>query len=479
MKKRTKIVCTIGPACEDVVTLEKMVEAGMNVARLNFSHGTHENHALLIKNLREVSSKTGEPIALLQDLQGPKIRVGKMPDEGVEMVNETEVVFDTAQKEYTPGVFPLDYEELHQFVKPGERLLIADGKLETQVTRVEGTKIYANVIAGGVVSSHKGINVPDTTLTVRAMTEKDKQDAHFGVEQGVDFIALSFVRTKEDILELRELIANAEKELGVESPSPIKIIAKIERREAVDNIESLFEVVDGIMVARGDLGIEILGAQVPVIQKRLITLARAHAKPVIVATQMLDSMENSIRPTRAEVSDVANAVMDHTDAVMLSNESATGKHPVETVTIMSQIISEAEQSEYDNVSRDESLSRSTDTETVLGEVARVLAERAGAKAIVAASWTGTIARMISSHRPELLLLVSTPHERVMRQLNLSWGIQPFVLPETKSVDTLVETSLENIMHSNWVQAGDEVICVSGTPGVPGQINRLEVKVIGQ
>lgn len=477
MPKRTKIVCTLGPACENIETLEKMVAAGMNVARLNFSHGTHENHAMLIKNIREVSKKTGEPVALLQDLQGPKIRVGKMPDAGVEIVNGTEVVFDTSIKEYVGTAIPLDYEVLHTFMKTGERLLIADGKIETQVTRVEGTKIYATVVAGGFVGSHKGLNVPDTTLAVRAMTEKDKQDALFGVEQGVDFIALSFVRSKEDILELRELIENHAKTLVQKETTPIQIIAKIERPEAVKNIESLLDVVDGIMVARGDLGIEIRAAEVPIVQKQIIKMALKHAKPVIVATQMLDSMEQNIRPTRAEVSDVANAVIDHTDAVMLSNESATGKHPVEAVTIMAQICEEIENSGYDNLDFGESQTDSVVVESVIGEVSRLLAERTAAKLILACSLTGKIGRIISSHRAEFPLLVVTPSTRVQHQLNLSWGVTPFVVAEYATSEEIIDAAIEQIKQVGAVQTGDEIIVVSGTPQKPGEINRLEVKNI--
>lgn len=477
MFKRTKIVCTIGPACENVEILEKMVHAGMNIARLNFSHGTHENHAMLIQNVREVSARTGEPIAILQDLQGPKIRIGKMPEEGIEIKNNTQVIFDTSISEFKNGVIPLDYSELHQFVKKGERILVSDGTIETQVIGVKGTQITATVVAGGIIKSHKGMNVPDTTIGARALTEKDKEDARFGVEQGVDFMALSFVRSKDDVLELRKLIQQYEKELKIKNTSPIKIIVKIERREAVHNIEELFEVVDGIMVARGDLGVEIRAAEVPIIQKRLITLALERAKPVIVATQMLDSMQESIRPTRAEVSDVANAVIDHTDAVMLSNETATGKHPVETVEIMSQIIEEIEKSEYDHLDPNKVDYEEGETESVIGGLSRILAERSHAHLILAASLTGHIGRLISSHRPEVPVVVATPFERVRHQLNLSWGLIPFVMEEHQNSDDLITASLRLAKESNWAAPGDEIIIVSGTPGEPGKVNRLEVHTL--
>ncbi len=477
MIKRTKIVCTIGPACESVDILEKMVHAGMNVARLNFSHGTHENHAMLIEHIREVGQKTGEPIAILQDLQGPKIRVGILPAEGIELEENTEVVFDTALKEYTNKKIPLDYDVLHTFVKAGEKLLLNDGKFETKITRVQGTQIFAQVIAGGILTSHKGINVPDSTLKIRALTEKDKADALFGVQQGIDFMALSFVRTPEDVIELRKHLEICEKKVGKKSEAKIKIIAKIERREALENIEEIFEVVDGIMVARGDLGIEVRAEEVPLIQKKLIALALKHSKPVIVATQMLDSMQDNIRPTRAEVSDVANAVIDHTDAVMLSNETATGKFPVQTVETMAKIVQEVEQSEYDNLRSSGSGLSPRETESAIGEISEVLAERLHAKLIVASSMSGKIGQIISAQRPQIPLLVVTPFERVLHQLNLSWGVIPFFLPMHNRVEDIISASLEVVKENAWALPGDEVIVVSGVPGKSGEVNRVEVRVM--
>jgi len=479
MKKRTKIVCTLGPACESAATIKKMVAAGMNVARLNFSHGTYDNHALLIDRVRAAAAATGEPVAVMQDLQGPKIRVGVLPAEGVELKSAATIVFDTALNEYAGGAIPVDYHSLHEYLAPGERLLLNDGRVETTVAAIAGTQITAFVKNGGVITAHKGINVPDSRLTVSALSAKDKEDVRFGVEHGVDLIALSFVTGAKDILDLRFLIKQYETELGIKPEQPIRIVAKIERGEAVKNIGEILEVVDGIMVARGDLGIEIPAAAVPLAQKQLIDAALAAAKPVIVATQMLDSMQENPRPTRAEVSDVANAVIDHTDAVMLSNETATGKYPVETVETMREIIEEAEKSAYDNLRLREHQGRRQRVDDVISEMSRLLAEDIGARVILAASISGETARLISRYRPELPVVVATSTERVRRQLNLSWGVVPFVLVPCRTIEELVERSLMYLKERRIVKSGDKIIVVAGEPvGQAGHVNLLEVREVG-
>ncbi|MBI5728402.1 MAG: pyruvate kinase [Candidatus Magasanikbacteria bacterium] len=478
MPKRTKIVCTIGPACESVETIAKMVKAGMNVARLNFSHGTYENHYQLLKNIRQVAKAADEPVAIMQDLQGPKIRVGILPPEGVVLKVGEMVAFDTAVLDHAEGVIPIDYAELHHYLKPGERLLLNDGRIETKVVRVSETRVNAEVIVGGVLTSHKGINVPDSTLTVRAMTEKDKEDLRFGVVHEVDYVALSFVRSPDDILDARYLIKEYEEEMGLHPVQPIRIIAKIERHEAVENIEAILDVADGIMVARGDLGVETPAQEVPLVQKRLIDAALAAAKPVIVATQMLDSMQENPRPTRAEVSDVANAVIDHTDAVMLSNETATGKFPVETVTTMAEIIEKTEASHYDNLAMREHSAEEQQLADIMSELSRLLAERVKAKLIVTASVTGTTARLISRYRPELPIVVGAESVRVQRQLNLSWGVLPFVLTRPSSIEELTERSIVYLKKKKIVARGDEIIVVAGEPvGQVGHINLLEVREV--
>jgi pyruvate kinase len=478
MNKRTKIVCTIGPSCESKELLEKMVLAGMNVARLNFSHGTYENHTMLIENIRAVAEKTGEPVAIMQDLQGPKIRVGLLSEEGVVLTEGESIVFDTSLKEYTEKVVPIDYAELHNFLKKDERILLSDGKIEVKINSVEGTQIDTTVVVGGTIFSHKGMNVPDSTLVIRALTEKDKADAKFGVEHGVDLMALSFVTSPEDVLDLRFVIKEYEKELAIESDQPIRIIAKIERNEAVERIDEILDVVDGIMVARGDLGIEIPAATVPIVQKTLIDKALEYAKPVIVATQMLDSMQDLPRPTRAEVSDVSNAVMDHTDAVMLSNETATGKYPVVTVETMAQIIVEAEKSAYDDLPMREYHGKKQQVDMVISGMSRLLAEEVQASLILAASISGGTGRLISRYRPELPIAVATNSERARHQLNLSWGIVPFILPSCRTIEELVQRSVVYLKKEKMVDSADKIIVVAGEPvGQAGHVNLLEVREV--
>lgn len=478
MQKRTKIVCTIGPASEKIETLTKMVKVGMNVARLNFSHGTYDNHKVLIDNIRKVADKTGEPVAIMQDLQGPKIRVGLLPEKGINLKSGEMLKMDTSIMDYDNGVVPIDYSDLHKYVKKGEILLLDDGRIETKIVRVSGAQIDVEVIVGGVLSSHKGINVPESKLKIQALTEKDKADARFGVEHGVDLMALSFVTSAEDILDLRYLIKQYEEELKIKNQQPIRIIAKIERAEAVKNIKEILEVADGIMVARGDLGIEIPAEEVPLVQKTLIDLALSKAKPVIVATQMLDSMQNNPRPTRAEVSDVANAVIDHTDAVMLSNETASGNYPVETVETMNKIIKEAEASVYDDLVMREHFVNRKKIDDVVSQLSRELAEDVDAKLILSASISGETGRLISRNRPELPIVVGTDSERIRHQLNLSWGVMPFKLLPCKSIEELVERSMAHLKKAKIIKSGEKIVVVAGEPvGHAGYVNLLEVREV--
>jgi pyruvate kinase len=447
------------------------------VARLNFSHGTHADHAELVQLVRQVALERQKPVAIMQDLQGPKIRLGVLPEEGIQVVQDTVLTLDTSQATYTKGKpLPVDFDKLHTFIKPGERLFINDGRVECRVENVAGTVITMTVVVGGLLTSHKGINVPDTALFVRALTDKDKEDLVFGVKSGVDFVAVSFVTGPEDVIDVKYLLKQAEIDLKLPKTEPIRVIAKIERHEAVDRIEAILSVADGIMVARGDLGVEVPPQQVPLLQKKLIEAALHAGKPVIVATQMLDSMQDNPRPTRAEVSDVANAVFDHADAVMLSNETATGHYPIQTVRMMSSIVSEAEASSYDNlVIRDYGEKRSVDD--VVSKMSRLVAEEIDAKGILAASLSGDTARRISRHRPELPIFVATASERVYRQLTLSWGVESFVLPECKSIEELVERSLVSLKEHALVATGDKIIIVAGEPVGEGHVNLLEVREI--
>ncbi|MCC7522238.1 pyruvate kinase [Candidatus Uhrbacteria bacterium] len=465
MKKRTKIVCTIGPASQEVEMLTKLVEAGMNVCRLNFSHGTHENHAELIARIRKVSETTGEPLAILQDLQGPKIRVGDLPEEGVQLVAGKTIVFTSGEGDI-PKKIPVTYPNLHEDVKTGQRLLLDDGLLEVTVKSVKDKDVTCTVVTGGKLTSHKGLNLPETETKISAITDKDKEDIKFGVEQGVDWIALSFVRSAEDIKQLRELIGEKE----------IRVIAKIEKPQAVEKMDEIIAEVDGIMVARGDLGIELPAERVPVIQKQLIEKCLEAGKPVIVATQMLDSMIRNPRATRAEISDIANAVIDHTDAVMLSGESASGSHPVEAVTTMAATIVETEKSSYDDVPVKVRLGKSS--EEAMTNIASILGRASNAKAIVVCSLSGRSARLVSRYRPELPIYAATPDARVLRQLNLSWGVRGLSVGKAASVPELVEQALSSLKKEKNISSGDEVIIVAGEPlGESGHINLVELRKV--
>ncbi|KPJ85803.1 hypothetical protein AMJ57_01680 [Parcubacteria bacterium SG8_24] len=478
--KRTKIVCTIGPASNDPATVRKMIRAGMNVARLNFSHGTHEDHAKMIAMLRQVSQETGEPVAILQDLQGPKIRVGKLPEEGVMLEEKKEVVFTTDPKAKLPKM-PVDYPSLHIDVRTGDKLLLDDGLIDVRVTKVIGQDIICEVVHGGKLTSHKGINLPTATLSTPAITVKDMKDLKFGVAQGVDWVALSFVRNAKEIYDLRYMIQNYEKELGIEEEhgrQPIRIVAKIEKHEAIRSIDEIVEAVDGIMVARGDLGIETPAEELPLIQKMLIDKCLAAAKPVIVATQMLDSMIRNPRPTRAEVSDVANAVIDHTDAVMLSGETATGKFPVDVVATMARIVHETESSRFDDLDPDFDPSQRQTIEEAISGVGNILARGIKARLVLVASLTGNTGRIVSRYRPELPILVATDNERVRNQLNLSWGVVPFVLPRCGSVEELVDRSIGHLKKNKMIKKNDKIIIVAGSPvGVAGGVNLVEIRDI--
>ena len=454
------------------------MKAGMNVCRLNFSHGTHEEHAELIGRIHDVRERMGEPLAILQDLQGPKIRVGELSKDGVTLTKGQTVVFSTEDKVKASHI-PLTYTLLHEDVKPDDILLLDDGLLSVRVKKVQGRQISCEVMNGGLLTSHKGLNLPTATLKIPAITDKDKDDVKFGVSQHVDWMALSFVRNAKEIYDLRYLIKSFEDEQGEKHPfrgHPIRIIAKIEKHEAVKNIDEIIEAADAIMVARGDLGIEMPAEDVPLIQKDIIEKCLTAAKPVIVATQMLDSMIRNPRPTRAEVSDVANAVIDHTDAVMLSGETASGKYPVEAVQMMATVVTEAEASKYDRLDASHLLKERMTIERAISNVANILASDIKARLILVASMSGDTGRIVSRYRPEVPILVATSDERTARQLNLSWGVRAFVLPRSNTVEELVDRSIGYLRKTKLVKAGDKIIIVAGEPvGLSGGVNLVEIR----
>lgn len=476
MFKFTKIVATIGPACADEKILTQMVKAGVNVARLNFSHGTYASHQKLINNIRKVEKSTGIPVAILQDLQGPKIRLGILPEKGLEIKTGSKVVFDTSIKEYKGKDLPVAYRGLQKFLKSGQHFLLDDGHMEVKIEKIVGSKIFCQVIEGERLTSHKGLNFPDSVLKIPALSKKDIADLEFGVKAKVEFVALSFVHTAQDIIRLRTLITKFEKKLKIKKQAPILIIAKIEQHEAVENIDEILEAVDCIMVARGDLGLETLEAGVPVIQKTIIAKALNLAKPVIVATQMLDSMQHNRIPTRAEVSDVANAVIDHTDAVMLSNESASGDYPVLTVKTMAEIVCTTEASPFDDLAMPKSVKESSIS--ALTELSRVLSFEVGSKLIVADSVSGETARLIARVRPQVPILVATNSPRVQRQLNLSWGVLPFIIPRVRHVEDFIKKAIVYIKIKKLAKKGDKIVVVAGDPiGQESKVNLVEVREI--
>lgn len=477
MSKRTKIVCTIGPVSEKPAVLQKMIKAGMNVARLNFSHGTHVWHGKVIKIIRKISGSSGQPVGIIADLQGPRIRVGELPTAGVKLTPKEKVILTTNLKN-AKNKIPVTYVDLHKDLSPGNRILLDEGLLELKVLKISGRDILCEVVVGGVLTSHKGVNLPDSSVSIPPLTEKDKEDLEFAVEEGVDWVALSFVSRASEIYDLRYLIRALEKKLKLPKAASIKIIAKIEKHEAVKNLDEILEAVDGIMIARGDLGIETPPEDVPLWQKKIIDKCLAVAKPVIVATQMLDSMIRKPRPTRAEVSDVANAVIDHADAVMLSGETASGAYPLESVEMMAKIIGETERSTYDDLVMTGIVKNIKNIDDAVSQVAKILSKTVEAKIILAASLSGYAGRIVSRYRPELPVLVTTDSVRVQRQLTLSWGIVPFVLPSCRSVEELVDRSIGYIKKNKFVSQGDKIIIIAGEPvGRSGNVNLIEIKEI--
>ena len=475
--KRTKIVCTLGPTSDKKPIIKRLIKAGMNVARLNFSHNVHAYHLKVMKMVRAAAMECAEPVAILQDLQGPRIRLGELSETGINLKNKSRVILTTADS--TDGKkIPVTYKKMHEDVKAGERILISDGLIELKVKSVQKKDIICVVINGGKIFSHKGINLPDTNVRIEALSEKDKEDLLFGVKNKVDFVALSFVRTAKDIYNLRKLIEKYERQLKIKATSPIRIIAKIERREAIENIDEILASADGLMVARGDLGIEMPAEEIPLLQKMLIDKCLHAAKPVIVATQMLESMINNPRPTRAEVSDVANAVIDHTDAIMLSGETANGKFPVEAVEYMTKIAINTEKSTYDDFVLQEKVNQITPANDAVAGVAKVLTEQANVKLILVASLSGHSGRVVSRYRPEKPIYVACDEHRVERQLNLNWGLKPFVLPACQTINSFIDQATNYLKRKKVVKKNDRITIVSGiTMGKSGTTDFIEIKKI--
>ncbi|MFG3285918.1 pyruvate kinase [Streptomyces sp. NPDC048111] len=472
--RRAKIVCTLGPATDTYDQIKALIEAGMDVARFNLSHGTYAEHEERYHHVRKASEETGHNVGILADLQGPKIRLGRFREGPVLLERGDEFTItvepDTHGDRHLCGT---TYTGLATDVTTGERILIDDGKVTLQVTGVDGPRVHTLVTEGGMVSDHKGLNLPGVAVSVPALSDKDEEDLRWALRTGADIIALSFVRNGHDIHDVHRIMDEEGRRLPV--------IAKIEKPQAVDTIDDIVAAFDGIMVARGDLGVEMPLEQVPIVQKRAIKLAKRNAKPVIVATQMLDSMIDNSRPTRAEASDVANAIIDGTDAVMLSGETSIGKHPVETVKTMGRIVEAAEE---DVLAKGlPPLTDRNKPRTQGGAVARAAAEMGdflGAKLLVAFTQSGDTAKRLSRYRSPIPLLAFTPDPATRSQLNLTWGVETFLGPHVESTDEMVAQVDEMLLKVGRCQKGDVVVITAGSPpGVAGSTNLVRVHHIGE
>ncbi|HHX76824.1 MAG TPA: pyruvate kinase [Firmicutes bacterium] len=470
--RKTKIVCTIGPASESSETIHALLEAGMDVARLNMSHGTREEHKERIRKLRTIAGELGKVMALMLDTRGPEVRIKTFKQGSVQLKQDDSFILTTAEVEGDNGIVAVSYPHLHAEVTAGNRILLDDGLLALEVTAVKGQNIICRVVTGGELSDRKGINIPGVSLNLPPLSDQDLEDIRFGAELGIDFVAASFVRKPADVIRIKEVL----EELG----SQAKIIAKIESQEGVNNIDSILELADGIMVARGDLGVEIPVEDVPLVQKQLIEKCNRAGKPVIIATQMLDSMSRNPRPTRAEASDVANAILDGTDAVMLSGETAAGKYPVESVRTMAKIALRTEDSLiYSTLAEHEPAMMEQSVTDAISFATCHTAEILKVAAIITSTESGHTARMVSKYRPRAPVIAVTPYERVANQLALTWGVIPLPAPPMNSTDDMFESAVNASLKAGYIKKGDMVVITAGIPvGVSGATNLLRVHTVG-
>jgi len=472
--KKTKIVCTIGPSSESPEIIEDLIKNGMNVARLNFSHGTHEEHLAKMKTIRKVRRKLNRPIAIMLDTKGPEIRTGNFNIDEVFLRPGDVFTLTTRDVEGTEEIVSVSYEGLPNDVEVGSVIYIDDGLVQLEVTEIkDGTDVVCRALNNGVLSNHKGVNLPGSKTNLPAITPKDIDDIKFGIENDIDLIAASFVRKKEDVYEIRRILED-------NGGEHIKIISKIESQEGVDNIEEIIEASDGIMVARGDLGVEIRTELIPIVQKEIIRKANKAAKPVITATQMLDSMIRNPRPTRAETTDVANAIIDGTDCVMLSGETAGGKYPVEAVSTMRNICITTELSDdfKENIYQT-NISSSFTTTNAIAKNTCDLAETLDAKAIISCTASGNTSRVISKFKPKTNSIAATTTERVARQLSVVWGVYPIVIQDAIETDELIDRAIFGAINEGFVSEGDITVVTAGIPlGISGNTNLIKVHTIG-
>ncbi len=472
--RKTKIVCTIGPASESVEKLKQLIEEGMNVARLNFSHGDFDEHGARIKNIREASRLTGKSVAILLDTKGPEIRTGKMATETVELERGQKLAVSMDEIAGNAEKISVTYSDLINDVEKGSTILLDDGLIELEVIEKMDNEIITLVKNSGVLKSKKGVNVPNVSVNLPGITDKDASDIKFGIEQGVDFIAASFVRRASDVLDIRKL-------LETNGGEDIHIIPKIENREGVDNIDEILNLSDGLMVARGDLGVEIPAEEVPLVQKELIKKCNYLGKPVITATQMLDSMQRNPRPTRAEASDVANAIFDGTDAIMLSGETAAGDYPVEAVRTMNSIAQKTETAlDYKEILTYRSRANGSTITDAIGQAVAHTALNLDVSSIITATVSGHTARIVSKYRPKASIVAVTSTEKALRKLALVWGVFPTLGKIAASTDEMLEVAVDEAVASGVVKHGDLVVITAGVPvGEVGTTNLLKVHVVGE
>jgi pyruvate kinase len=471
MTRRTRIICTIGPSSRTPATLRRLVEAGMDVARLNFSHGTHEEHAAVIRAIREGETDWGRPVTIIQDLQGPKVRLGNFIGGRAMLMTGERFTLTAEPVRGTSERASLDHPDLIAALKPGDQLWMDDGTIQLAVERADVDSAVCRVIAGGVVSDHKGVALPGIPLPVSCLTDKDREDLRFGVAHGVDYVAVSFVRSAADIQEVRKFL--------LDRGASVPIVAKLERAEVVANLPGILALVDAVMVARGDLGVEVPLEEVPIIQRDVIRQARLAKVPVIVATQMLESMVTYLRPTRAEVSDVATAIFEGADAIMLSAETASGQHPVEAVEVMSRVAARIER-ELPRTALPAPRPEAYGFSEAVAEAACRAAEVLRAKAIVAFTQSGFSARLISSERPHVPVVALTPFTEIQRRLGLYWGVRARLVRKVDTTDEMLQEVESTLLEDGTVRNGDVLVIISGGPmWVTGTTNLLKLHRVGE
>lgn len=467
----TKIVCTIGPTSDSIEMLEKLIQAGMNVARLNFSHGSHEEHGRRIINIRQAAAKLAQDVAILLDTKGPEIRLGSLVESYISVAEGQEVILTTREIKGEGNILSITYKGLPQDVAEGDQILIDDGLIGLEVKNIYGEDIICLVKNGGDIFPNKGVNLPGVDVNLPGVTEKDVSDIIFGIREEVDFIAASFVRKASDVLEIRRILED--------NDADINIIAKIESRSGVKNLDEILQVSDGIMVARGDLGVEIPAEEVPIVQKMIIDKCNKAGKPVITATQMLDSMMRNPRPTRAEASDVANAIFDGTDAVMLSGETASGKYPLEAVQTMARIASKAETAVRYNIKDKGIFTKPTITDAI-SHASFNIASNLEAAAIITPTSSGSTAQMVSRYRPKAPIIAATPSLKVKRKLCLVWGVYSVLIATTMGTDEMVGAAVSAALKERLIKCGDLVVVTAGVPtGNPGTTNLIKVHIVGE